>query len=176
MHASFAMQCQTMKYAEELSLYITINFTAMKSRLLFEWNMITCHSETKRLSILTALRSSRCSKWEMFSAYCTHTREKNIMSSIHLTSTHREVHVTPLTTLKPICVRFAFNDSKPATSDKHARCTTNDKRNFHLIECEQNQYINFKPSNDGIFLSPPRDTNKHTCTRYYWRTLALSPY
>lgn len=55
---SFALawlQCQTMKYAEELSLYITINFTAMKSRLLSKWNMITCHNETKRLSILTAL-------------------------------------------------------------------------------------------------------------------------
>lgn len=37
---------QYMKYAEELSLYITINFTAMKSRLLSMWNMITCHNET----------------------------------------------------------------------------------------------------------------------------------
>lgn len=42
------LQYQTMKYADELSLYITINFTAMKSRLLSKWNMITCHNETNR--------------------------------------------------------------------------------------------------------------------------------
>lgn len=107
-------------------IYITINFTAMKSRLLFKWNMITCHNETNyskykythtytlhtHLFMYTQTVLFICPH-PSFSAVLSqsdfspmqmemHTSSKNHNVSSIPTSAIRVVHVTPLTILKPI--------------------------------------------------------------------------
>lgn len=142
--------------------------------ILLQWNHVCSpseiwlHATTKPNDFRYWLPFSIDSMLRMWNVYTYIPNTKNIMSSIHLTSAHRKVHVTPLTTLKPICVRFAFNDSKPATSDKHAHCTTTDKRNSIWSNARKSIH-KFKPSNDGIFLSPPRDSHtKIQCSIWRW--------